>query len=167
MVWLAWPVPTATVIASYWNTERSEVEDSAGGSGQTTAELQTPIIPGTTTTEVYYRWHTSDWDFGDSHHYPALRYASGVDPDICITEITTSSAVLPCTLLLPGQRGRDRGLAAVFFFVGSEVAPVVLTPPFTPLTGNYDMTIIIPQNIEPKIQLRPYAINDNAMIRGD
>ena len=155
----------ATTIASYWDTERSEVEDSAGGSGQTTAELQTPIVPGTTTTAVYYRWNTSDWDFGDSHHYPALRYASGVDPDICITEITTSSVVLPCTLLLPGQRGRDRGLAAVFFFVGSEVAPVALTPPFTPLTGNYDMTIIIPQNIDPKIQLRPYAINDNAMIR--
>ena len=155
----------ATTIASYWDTERSGIESSGGGSGQTTAELQTPIIPGTIATEVYYRWNTSDWDFGDSHHYPALRYASDVDPDICTTEITTSSTVLPCTLLLPGQRGRDRGLAAVFFFVGSEVAPVALTPPFTPLTDNYDMTIIIPQNIDPKIQLRPYAINDNAVIR--
>ena len=154
----------ATVIASYWDTERSGIEDSAGGSGQTTAELQTPIVPGTTTTAVYYRWHTSDWDFGDSNHYPALRYASGADPGVCITDITTSSVTLPCTLLLPEQRGRDRGLSSVFFFAGGEVAPVVLTPPFTPLTDNYNMTIIIPENTDPKIQLRPYAINDNATI---
>ena len=157
---------TATVIASYWDTERSGMEDSAGGSGQTTAELQTPIVPGTTTTEVYYRWNwnTSDWDFGDSNHYPALRYASGADPAICTTDITTSSAVLPCTILLPDQRGRDRGLAEVFFFAGGEVASVILTPLFTPLTDSYDMTIIISESADPEMQLRPYAINDNAMI---
>ena len=155
---------TATVIASYWDTERSGIESSAGGSGKTTAELQTPIVSGTTATEVYYRWNTSDWDFGDSNHYPALRYASGADPDICTTDITTSSVVLPCTLLLPEQRGRNKGLAEVFFFAGGEVASVILTPPFTPLTDSYDMTIIIPQNTDPEMQLRPYTINANATI---
>ena len=155
---------TATVIASYWDTERSGIESSGGGSGKTTAELQMPIVPGTTATEVYYRWNTSDWDFGDSNHYPALRYASGADPAICTTDITTSSAVLPCTILLPEQRGRNKGLAEVFFFAGGEVASVILTPPFTLLTDSYDMTIIIPENTDPKMQLRPYAINDNAMI---
>ena len=154
----------ATVIASYWDTERSGIESSGGGSGKTTAELQTPIAPGTTITEVYYRWNTSDWDFGDSKHYPALRYASAADPDICTTDITTSSVVLPCTLLLPDQHGRDKGLAEVFFFTGGEAASVILTPLFTPLTDSYDMTIIIPENTDPEMQLRPYAINDNAMI---
>ena len=166
---VGWNSSGGRVIASYWDTkssgiESSGIESSGGGSGKTTAGLQTPIVPGTTTTEVYYRWNTSDWDFGDSNHYPALRYASGADPAICTTDITTSSAVLPCTLLLPEQRGRDRGLAEVFFFAGGEVVSVILTPPFTPLTDSYDMLIIIPENTDPEMQLRPYAINDNAMI---
>ena len=152
---------TATVIASYWDTERSGIESSGGGSGKTTAELQTPIVSGTTATEVYYRWNTSDWDFGDSNHYPALRYASGADPDICTTEITTSSAVLPCTLLLPDQRGRNKGLAEVFFFAGGEPASVVLDPIFSQLIYNYDMTIVAS---DLDIQLRPYALNDNVAI---
>ena len=152
---------TATVIASYWDTERSGIESSGGGSGKTTAELQTPIVSGTTATEVYYRWNTSDWDFGDSNHYPALRYASGADPDICTTEITTSSAVLPCTILLPEQRGRNKGLAEVFFFAGGEPASVVLDPIFSQLIYNYDMTIVAS---DLDIQLRPYALNDNVAI---
>ena len=161
---VGWNSSGGRVIASYWDTERSGIESSGGGSGKTTVELQTPISPGTTTTEIYYGWNSDDWDFGDSNHYPALRYASGADSDICTTDITTSSAILPCTILLPEQRGRNKGLAGVFFFAGGEVASVILKPPFTPLTDSYDMTIIIPENTDPEMQLRPYAINNNATI---
>ena len=154
---------TATTIASYWNSETSEQESSAGGRAQMTTELQNPIAPGTTTTEVYYRWSSSDWDFGNSSHYPALRYAADDDLNNCVTDITTSSAVLPCTLLLPNQRGRNKGLATVFFFTDGDVAQEMLTPSFTPLTDSYDMTVLI-ASTHTQLSLRPYAINDNATI---
>ena len=155
---------TATIIASYWNSETSEQESSAGGRAQMTAELQNPIAPGTTTTDVYYRWSSNDWDFGNSSHYPALRYAADDDLNDCVTNITTSSLVLPCNLLLPNQRGRNKGLATVFFFADGEQTAMTSVPPFTPLTASYDMTILIPQGSISQIQLRPYAINDNAAI---
>ena len=152
---------TATVIASYWDTETSGQDQSAGGSAQTTTELQTPIAPGTTTTGVYYDWRLSDWDFGNRSHYPALRYA----PDnTCAIDITTMTTVLPCTLLLPNQRGRNKGLATVFFFADGSPTIMTSVPPFTPLTDSYAMTILIPPDATSQIQLRPYAINDNATI---
>ena len=154
---------TATTIASYWNSETSEQESSAGGRAQMTAELQNPIAPGTTTTEVYYRWSSNDWDFGNSSHYPALRYAADDDLNDCVTDITTSSVVLPCTLLLPNQRGRNKGLATVFFFTDGDVAQEMLTPLFTPLTESYDMTVLI-ASTHTQLSLRPYAINDDATI---
>ena len=154
---------TATIIASYWNSETSEQESSAGGRAQMTAELQNPIAPGTTTTEVYYRWSSNDWDFGNSSHYPALRYAADDDLNDCVTDITTSSVVLPCTLLLPNQRGRNKGLATVFFFTDGDVAQEMLAPLFTPLTESYDMTVLI-ASTHTQLSLRPYAINDNATI---
>ena len=155
---------TATTIASYWNSETSKQESSAGGIAKMTTELQNPIAPGTTTTDVYYRWSSSDWDFGNSSHYPALRYAADDDLNDCVTDITTSSVVLPCTLLLPNQRGRNKGLATVFFFADGAPTAMTSVPPFTPLTASYDMTILIPQGSVSQIQLRPYAINDNATI---
>ena len=154
---------TATTIASYWDSETSGQESSAGGRAQMTAELQSPVAPGTTTNEVYYRWSSNDWDFGNSNHYPALRYAADDDLNDCVTNITTSSVVLPCTLLLPNQRGRNKGLATVFFFTDGDVAQEILTPPFTPLTENYDMTVLI-ASTHTQLTLRPYAINDNTTI---
>ena len=150
----------AVVTASYWDTERSGIESSGGGSGKTTAELQTLIAPGMTATEVYYGWNTSDWDFGDSKHYPALRYAEGDNLNACLTEITPSSTALPCGILLPNQSGRNQGLAGIFFFADGKVAPTILTPLFSQLGYSYEMIIVSERNM----QLRPYALNDNATI---
>ena len=155
---------TATIIASYWDSETSEQASSGGGDGRTTAELQAAVAPGTTTTEVYYGWRSGDWDFGNSSHYPALRYASTDDLNNCAMAITTATAALPCTILLPNQRGRNKGLATVFFFADGEQTAMTSVPPFTPLTASYNMTILIPQGSVSQIQLRPYAINNNATI---
>ena len=154
---------TATVTASYWDSDTSEQVSSAGGEGRTTAELQTAIAPGTTTTAVYYNWSDNDWDFGDNHHYPALRYASDDNLNRCVIDITTSTTALPCTLLLPDQRDRDKGLATIFFFSDDLSTAVTPAPPFSPLTDNYTITIVtLAENI--RFTLRPYAINANATI---
>ena len=65
---------------SYWNTQTSGLATSAGGDGvtsATTAQLQSPTAPGTTTTEVYYGWSSDDWDFGTSSQYPILKKSDG------------------------------------------------------------------------------------------
>ena len=152
-----------TVTASYWDAETSGQLTSAGGDGVTSAtmiQLQSPIAPGTTTTEVYYGWSGADWDFGDTTTYPALRYAKGDNLNACVTEITPSSTALPCTLLLPDQNGRNQGLAGLFFFAGGKMVATQLTPPLSQLGYSYDMIITSDQDM----QLRPYAINDNATI---
>ena len=149
------------ITESYWDATASGQANSAAGIKKTTAELQTPT---TTSTEIYYGWSESDWDFGNSSHYPALRYAGGNNLNNCATDITTTTTALPCALLLPNQRGRNKGLATVFFFVDGLPAAVTSVPSFTPLTASYDMTIIIPENSDLKMQLRPYAINANATI---
>ena len=154
---------TATIIASYWDSETSGQLISAGGRAQMTAELQNQITPGSAPTEVYYGWHSRNWDFGDSSHYPALRYAANDDLNDCAIDITPSSTALPCTLLLPNQRSRNKGLATVFFFADGLPTTMTSTPLFTPLTDSYDMTVVI-ASTHTQLTLRPYAINDNATI---
>ena len=153
---------TATVTASYWDSDTSEQVSSAGGDAKTTAELQTAIAAGTTTAEVYYNWSHNDWDFGDNHHYPALRYASDDDLNRCVIDITTSTTALPCALL-PGQHDRDKGLATIFFFSDDLATAVTPTPLFSPLTDNYTITIVTLAE-QLRFTLRPYAINANATI---
>ena len=153
---------TATVTASYWDSDTSEQVSSAGGDAKTTAELQTAIAAGTTTAEVYYNWSHNDWDFGDNHHYPALRYASDDDLNRCVIDITTSTTALPCALL-PGQHDRDKGLATIFFFSDDLTTAVTPTPLFSPLTDNYTITIVTLAE-QLRFTLRPYTINANATI---
>ena len=153
---------TATVIASYWDSDTSEQVSSAGGDAKTTTELQTAIAAGTTTAEVYYNWSPNNWDFGDNHHYPALRYASDDDLNNCVIDITTSTTALPCALL-PGQHDRDKGLATIFFFSDDLATAVTPTPLFSPLTDNYTITIVTLAE-QLRFTLRPYPINANATI---
>ena len=54
---------------SYWDTETSGQLYSDGGSGKTTAELQTP----TGNAGIYANWGPEAWDFGTSSQYPALK----------------------------------------------------------------------------------------------
>ena len=146
-------------VESYWDTSKTKVMISAGGMAKTTVELQSPIA----STGIYSDWSSNDWDFGASDHYPLLRYAQGGNLDACSNDITPSSTLPPCGVLLPNQSGRDRnkGLSGVFFLEGDRVAPVELTPLFSQVTYHYDMTIVA-LNLD--IQLRPYAVNDNAKI---
>ena len=154
---------TATVIASYWDSDTSGQVSSAGGESKTTAELQTATAPGTTTTAVYYNWSDNDWDFGDSSHYPALRYASDDDLNSCVIDITTSTMALPCTILLSGQSDRDKGLSTIFFFSDDLSATVTTEPLFSPLTNSYMVTIVTRAE-RVRLTLKPYAINPAATI---
>ena len=60
----------AGIVDSYWDTETSGRDTSAGGVGKTTAELQSPTNqnPG-----IYATWDATVWDFGTSSQYPRLR----------------------------------------------------------------------------------------------
>ena len=72
-------VPNATIIHSYWSgstTMAGTSEDDTNvpaNTKRTAEELQLPIAPGTTSTEIYYNWSTDDWDFGSSIQYPILK----------------------------------------------------------------------------------------------
>ena len=61
-----------TVTDSYWNTDTSGQLGSAGGTGQTTANLQTP----TGYEGIYANWNSDGkdrWEFGGADEYPVLR----------------------------------------------------------------------------------------------
>ena len=64
-----------TVSDSYWDTQTSTLDTSAGGTSKTTVELQSPI----TNRDIYANWQTSDWDFGNTTQYPLLKYAPNPD----------------------------------------------------------------------------------------
>ena len=75
-----------TPTASYWDTETTGQSSSEGGTGHTTAELQTP----TDYTGIYANWNVDldnadgdddlqtggddPWAFGANYQYPVLRY---------------------------------------------------------------------------------------------
>ena len=81
------------VIASYWDTERSGTTNSAGGTSQTTAELQETVIG--VAGGIYEDWSTDDWDSGTRFDYPILKPTKGDDPvnPLCGGEER------PCTVL--------------------------------------------------------------------
>ena len=159
-------IGTTAGTANYWDVNKSDWVISAGDgvTPRTTMELQSPIVPGMTSTEIYYGWSIRDWDFGNSQHYPALHYASGPDEDACNADVTTPSNLPQCGILLPGQHGRDRGLAAVFFLAdgGNEEVTIGVAAPFSPLVFEYDLTILNPDINA--VQIKPFVINDNATI---
>ena len=66
-----------TFTNSYWDKTTSGRERSAGGEGKTTMELQSPTAPGSTSTEIYYRWDADIWYFGTSEQYPLLKHRDG------------------------------------------------------------------------------------------
>ena len=59
---------SGTINNSYWDTDASGKASSSGGTGQTTADLQTP----TSNTGIYSAWDAAVWDFGTSTEYPKL-----------------------------------------------------------------------------------------------
>ena len=75
---------------SYWDTVRSGRSTSAGGTGKTTVQLQSPTSYTSTagnTSAIYSAWNVDvdgvpgnddPWTFGASNQYPVLKYA-GMD----------------------------------------------------------------------------------------
>ena len=101
---------TATLIHSYQDATLNPGGLPNAPTRKTTAELQSPPAAGTTSTETYYGWRDSDWDFGTTEQYPALKYAVGSDSDnpACSADI---GSVLPlCGDVVPNQRGGLRSL---------------------------------------------------------
>ena len=75
---------TATITASYWDTETGGITGASAGAGKTTSELQSPTAYG---TGIYAGWNVNvdgvtgnddPWNFGNSSQYPALKYG-GLD----------------------------------------------------------------------------------------
>ena len=71
---VGWASYSSTVTTSYWDTQTTGRSDSAGGTGKTTRELQSP----TGHTGIYAEWNAEWWDFGTSRQYPVLKY-QGMD----------------------------------------------------------------------------------------
>ena len=157
---------TVTITASYWdNGIYSEGVPAGDGRGRTTTELQLPIAPGMTSTDVYYNWNTDsmgnpvyDWDFGSPQQYPALRYVAGLDEDVAACDSDPDTALPQCNLLLPNQRDRDRGLDFVFLLLEDQRTIFEkLDPRINSYTKEYDMTVI-----SDTIQLRPFSVGGSS-----
>ena len=94
---------TGTVIVSYWNTQTSGLQSSAGAAtSRTTAQLQSPTAAGATPMDTYYSWDDKVWDFGSNQDYPALRYVAG-GLNACNADMSTASDLPQCGSLLPNQ----------------------------------------------------------------
>ena len=59
---------------SYWDTETSNQDNSDGGEGRTTNQLQTPTEPDATVDgdDVYLDWDDNIWNFDTDSDYPKL-----------------------------------------------------------------------------------------------
>ena len=101
------------ITSSYWNMDENELGNSLYGIALTAAQLKSPTAPGTTSTEAYYNWQISDWDFGNKLQYPVLKDADGN--------------------LLPYQRV---GLLSLALSHSAK-----LSPSFDTETFNYDVTV--------------------------
>ena len=120
-----------TITASYWDTQTSQQTNSAGGIGKTTTELQSPTTSGSISTEIYYGWSATDWHFGTSNQYPALKYAVGPDTD---NPACGSGKQQPaCDTLLRGQQPDILEQLAV--------SPGTLSHLFNPQRLDYDVTV--------------------------
>ena len=139
-----------TAIASYWDTDTSGKETSAGGTSKTTVELQWP----TTATEIYRDWGSDGWDYGTSQQYPVLKYVQSADPNnpTCREkEQTTTSLPLCGDLLSPVARGLDE----------LEIVKGNLSPSFIVAMPIYRGTVVSKTN---EIRLISKALNPNATI---
>ena len=126
---------TGTVTASYWDTTTTGITSPGGGTGKTTAELQSPTAYGSATTtppSIYANWNVDvdgatgnddPWHFGTASQYPTLKYggfspaaqgSAGTDYDTDsdgLIEITTLAQLDAIRLDLDGD-GRPTSVLA-------------------------------------------------------
>ena len=101
---------SGSITASYWDkTVNAHLMTSDGDGAKTAAELQNPTAPGATSTDTYYGWRTTAWDFGDNTHYPTLYYATtdSITVSACAGNTTPSSALPRCGSRIPNQAVRN------------------------------------------------------------
>ena len=66
----------ATIVNSYWNVGSTGQVDSAGGSGLSARDLQSP----TGDSGTYENWQSTQWDFGTARQYPAVQHDGNLVP---------------------------------------------------------------------------------------
>ena len=140
-----------TITNSYWDTDTSGIETSAGGTSKTTVELQSP----TEATGIYSSWGSNNWDFGTSSQYPALRYVDNPNTDSseCRRAGDTTTDLPVCgSLLSPALR---YGLSELQLVEGN------LSPDFDVLAPSYNGTVV---NSTSTIQFRPITVNPDAKV---
>ena len=111
--------------------------------GRTTEMLKSPVEPGTTRTDVYFKWETRVWDFGTSDQFPILK-TSGSDTFLLgqgiglrQLDISTSGAKLNPTF----------GESTTHYVIASNMDSIVLE-----LSAyNRDATIRIVKEADPSI----------------
>ena len=145
-----------TITNSYWDRNTSGRPTSAGGMRKTTAELQSPVMPGSSSGDTYHGWTTDNWDFGTSSQYPVLKYANDTNMDISECRIagdTSTDLDLPLcgSLLSPTMRG----LSELQLVAGE------LSPDFDVAVPNYRGTVA---NSTSTIRFRPITINTNTKV---
>ncbi len=118
-----------TIDDSYWDTETSGVTTSAGGTGKTTEELQTPTDytdSDPDTADIYANWNLDldgdnspddPWEFGADSQYPALKIGVVADdnepPEIASGSRTEFSFRENGTASLYTYRATDPELADI------------------------------------------------------
>ncbi len=126
-------------INSYWDIATSNIRESAGGIGKTTLQLQLGTGQSSDAGRAYYRWHDSDWHFGNAYQYPILKYTTN-------TESTLTGL-------------QSYGLASL------KIAEAVsLSPNFSTTKLYYRVGVELDANIK-QLHLIPNALDEDAIIR--
>ena len=131
---------TGTVTASYWDTTTTGITSPGGGTGKTTAELQS--ITGYDAGSIYENWNVNvdgatgnddPWHFGTASQYPTLKYggfspaaqgSSGTDYDTDsdgLIEITTLAQLDAIRLDLDGDGRPTAALAYLEAFPLADI----------------------------------------------
>ena len=127
---------------------------------KTAQQLRSPTEPGTTPTDVYYRWSEDNWDFGTAEQYPTLKYTAATDvlgSPACRSAEDTASPRLPVCgrLIAPKLR---YGLSAL-----DTARNIQLSPPFDAaalhIDGIYSGTV---RNDTPELVLIATTLKSSA-----
>ena len=118
---------------SYWDTDTSDQNSSAGGLGQTTRQLQSGRAQSFDATAAYYNWRDDTWSFGTDTQYPILKYAQNPDvdgPRSCGEDLPA------CGSLISPELHLNRGLKSIKLAAG--VTQATLSPPYDAhISGDY------------------------------
>ncbi len=124
-------------INSYWDSGTTNIGDDS--TDRATIRLISALKPGTAETDVYYRWSTDDWHFGNAEQYPALKYGVGLDTANPGCDTNPGTALPSCDSLLSGQIPDALLLDSLSLSANSR--DVRLTPNFMPSRFNYEAMI--------------------------